>query len=248
MQQTKAFKISVFFGALLFGVGLFFFQYKDTPRFQKPSDADFSQSNHPPAQKSELDSHTAPGVMAPVDPGRKEMKLESPVEFSEADAKQWKTFQEVVFSRNDNDPRIDSELRTLSPKVHEALRKAYQAIPAENRNSRGTVVFLIARDLQTLADAEFLKKVYQEDPCLSLSDCTKAGESDPHSDGSTQTTLNYPQLAGLFQLEQRLAKNPGLIQNPDIRAEIANLLREARQFPGSSLQKRAEELQKRYGL
>ena len=251
MPQTKAFKISVFFGALLVGAGLFFFQHKDEPRFNKPSEADFSKGNYPQPSPKATTGETAngaPGVIAPVEPARKEMNLEAPQGLSEADSKQWKTFQEVVLSRNDNDPRYDTELKTFSPKMHEALRKKYAEIPAENRNSRGTIVFLLARDLRTAADAEFLKSVYQEQPCLSLSDCGKAGASDPHADASTQTTLDYPQLAGLFQLEKRLASNPELLQNADIRKEISDLLREARQFPGSTLQKRAEELQKKYGL
>ncbi len=232
----------VLFGALLIA-GLFYYrQVAHEPQELRPSDLNFSESN-------ELAPHEPQASDTTEGDQRKPMQLEEPKGLSETDAKQWKIFQEVIFGRNDNDPRVDQDLRKMSPAMHQALMDAYQKIPLENRNSRGMVAFLIGRDLQTAADAAFLKGIYQEEPCLSMADCSRAeAETDPHLSGTVQTSLNYPQLAGLYQLEQRLGANPDLLKNPEIKAEIAELLREARQFPGSAIQKRAEELQKKYGL
>lgn len=207
----------------------------------KPSEVDFTKGNHPQAGSAAATTETAKVERAPMD-------LNPPAGLSEVDAKQWAIFQKVVTSRNDNDPRVDQEMKNLSPQMHEGLRKKYHEIPAENRNSRGLVAFLIARDLQSTDDVRFLTSIYQETPCLSMSDCSRPEAADPHTESTIQTSLNYPQLAGLYQLEQKLERSPELLQNPDMRQEISNLLREARQFPGSALQKRAEDIQKKYGL
>lgn len=248
MQKSNSKFYIVIFGALLIIAGLFFFrgssneagtavsESDEEARPLKPSEVDFSKSNHPEA------------ASAPVIAEHPKLDLQTPQGFSEAETKQWTVFQEVVNSRDDNDPRIDQELRNLSPRMHENLRKTYQQLPMESRNSRGLIAFLIARDLQSVQDAEFLKGIYEEEPCRSMSDCTKAEASDPHADATNQTSLNYPQLAGLYQLEQRLEKNPEILNNPEMRQEISALLREARQFPGSALQARAEGIQKKYGL
>ena len=124
------------------------------------------------------------------------------------------TIEAVVKSKNDNDPRINTELKSLSPDVHQALYAKYKAFPAEDRNNRGLVVFLIARDLKSVADLDFLKKVYAESPCLSLEDCKNVGSDDAHFSGTNQTTMNYPQFAGLYQLEKQLEGRRDLLKDP----------------------------------
>jgi hypothetical protein len=246
-ENDKRTKTILLVGALLVGAGLFFYQHSHNQPALKPSDVDFSRGNHPaeqPAAASAIGGGKAPAAATE----RPKMNLDAPTGLSEKEAAQWKIFQEVITSRNDNDPRVDQELRTLSPQMHEALRRTYQQMPAENRNSRGLVVFLIARDLTSVEDAQFLTAIYQEQPCLSMADCSQAGTSDPHMDAVNQTSLNYPQLAGLYQLEHRLESAPEILQNPEIRQEISNALREAKQFPGAALQRRAEDIQKKYGL
>jgi len=246
-ENDKRSKTILLIGALLVGVGLFFYQHSKTQPALKPSDVDFTRGNHP--GETSVDG-TAGAAKAPAAAAteRPKMNLDAPTGLSEKEAAQWKIFQEVITSRNDNDPRVDQELKTLSPQMHEGLRRTYQQIPAENRNSRGLIAFLIARDLTSIEDAQFLTAIYQEQPCLSMADCSQLGASDPHMDAVNQTSLNYPQLAGLYQLEQRLENTPEILQNPEIRQEISNMLREARQFPGAALQRRAEDIQKKYGL
>ncbi len=246
MQKSKTSLYFGIIGALLIAAGLFFYRGSKSPEASsdpvplKPSQVDFSKGNHLPGPTS---------AETPVVAERPKLNLATPQGFSEVETKQWTVFQEIVNSRNDNDPRIDQDLKTLSPKMHENLMKAYQNLPMENRNSRGLIAFLVARDLQSAKDVQFLKSIYQEQPCMSMGDCSKTeANPDPHAEATNQTSLNYPQLAGLYQLEQKLERSPELLNNPEMRQEIADLLREARQFPGSSLQARAEGIQKKYGL
>lgn len=205
----------------------------------KPSHYDFTSGNHP--EKKSLQE--APNPQLP-----KPSKLVAKSLISAEDQKKWQLFQAAIESKNDNDPRIDSDLADLSPEMHENLRQAYEALAAENRNGRGLVAFLIARDLKSPEDVDFLKKIYQESPCLSFSNCATEAPPDPHLDGINQTSLNYPQLAGLYQLERKLEAQPEMLGNAEMRARLSAMLREARQFPADAVQKRAEQIQSRYGL
>lgn len=109
-----------------------------------------------------------------------------------------KILQEILSSRNDNDPRLDSEFQELTPELKEALVSTYKSLNKESLNDRGTVVFLLGKDIKTDADLSFFQEVLTEAPCLSLSDCSSesklgAPEDDHHLE-SQETTLLYPQL------------------------------------------------------
>ncbi len=124
---------------------------------------------------------------------------------------QAKVLDEIFASRNDNDPRLDTELRHLSPEVKRELEAKYARLPGEKRNERGTIAFLIGRDLATEEDARFLKSVLEEPPCLSLADCHSAGNapSDPHSDLGQDLTLAYPQVVAIQMLHEHTPKPDG---------------------------------------
>jgi hypothetical protein len=111
--------------------------------------------------------------------------------------------QQILASHNDNDPRMDIDLKDLSPEVKKAMVGLYADMPTEKRNDRGTIVFLIARQIGDKADVDFLKSVLMEKPCLSLSDCTKsalpAGGETAHLEGISEVTANYPQLTAMKQ-------------------------------------------------
>lgn len=125
---------------------------------------------------------------------------------------------EIFQSKNDNDPRLDSEFKNLSPHTKLALQKEYKETPVELRNERGTIVFILGRNLNSQEDFQFFKQVISEPPCLSLSDCTKAPDED-HSETSTQVgiTLEYPQIVVLKSLQnflsQRTVSHPGSPEN-----------------------------------
>lgn len=240
-MQDRKIQITILTGALLI-TGLFLIWPTGKQRATeglKPSDFDFKVGNYPAKVKQTEIFNEKPKPVIKLDPQQT---------LSQEDQKKWQTFQEIIFSRNDNDPRIDGELKDLSTVMHENLHKAYEALPDEDRNSRGLIAFLIARDLKTAADAEFLKKIYEESPCLSFDNCSVAAPADPHFDGVNQTSLNYPQLAGLYQLEKKLQSNPDILRNPELRRKVTDLLREARQFPSDPIQQRAEAIRSQHGL
>lgn len=159
------------------------------------------------------------------------------------DQKKWSDFEDIMTSKNDNDPRIDSSLTHLSKPLHDLMIKKYDEIDLENRSERGLVAFLIARDLKSPEDIHFLKKIYQEKPCLSLSNCSESDkDADPHHSSTNNITLDYPQIAALYKLEAQLIKNPNLINDPAFRA----LLDEAAQFDSPAVKRKAEELIAKY--
>lgn len=234
MQPTKNLLFTLIsFLALL--IAALFYLKKEAPL--KPAQLNFTQNNKiaPVEKPTEV---KAPEAVAPSAP-----KLFAPPE-----AAKWMVFEEVLLGKNDNDPRINSELRELSQSTHSALYERYDSIAPENRNGRGLVVFLISRNLKSAVDIDFLKKVYQEQPCLGLDDCKNTGSADPHFSGLNQTTLNYPQLAGLYQIEQQLHDRPALLADPVMKDGILFLLKQAENFPVPQVQQKATEIRKRYNL
>ena len=118
---------------------------------------------------------------------------------------------EIFASKNENDPRIDGELKVLSHAAKIALRKKYASLQLEKRNQRGMIVFLLGRNLTQPDDFEFLKSVVTEPACLDLADCNKSPTShgpsgnEDHQAGQA-ATLAYPQLVAVKSVERFLTK------------------------------------------
>jgi hypothetical protein len=207
----------------------------------KPSQVDFTQSN-------QLQTETA---TTPVEKAASSVDKQNAnyiPKLPEKDQIRWATLEEILKSKNDNDPRMDKDLKVMSPEFHQALFEKYEAIQPEKRNERGTIAFLIARDLKSPEDAEFLKKIYEESPCTSLADCKSVGSEDPHYAGMNQTTLNYPQLISLYQIDARLSANKELLADANTKDAIAAALRQAAGFPVPAVSQKAEELIQKWRL
>lgn len=103
----------------------------------------------------------------------------------------------ILASHNDNDPRLDSAFVDLTPEAKSLFRAKYAALARERRNERGTIVYLLGKNLRAPEDWAFLREVVAEPPCLSLADCGQrsGGPAEP-GDG---VTLAYPQLVALTQ-------------------------------------------------
>lgn len=122
---------------------------------------------------------------------------------SAEDLAKLKTLREILLSRNDNDPRLDKDFLELSPAAKELFRAAYRKLPAEELNSRGTIVFLLGRNLTAPEDWAFLREVAAEPPCLSMGDCSKSGSGG--GEGlADDVTLAYPSLMALKSAEAAL--------------------------------------------
>ena len=129
-------------------------------------------------------------------------KLSAPV------LRQMQILDEIFASKNDNDLRMDTDLKVLSSEAKSALQKKYFILPDIQRNEKGTIVFLIGRNLNEATDYEFLKQVVSEVPCLGLNDCQKPMAADGlsgHGDNGVGLVLDYPQLTALKAIEKHPA-------------------------------------------
>lgn len=160
---------------------------------------------------------------------------------------QLQVLSEIFQSKNDNDPRMDQVLKNLSEPVKAALQKQYQDTKAEMRNERGTIAFLIGRELRdgrgSKTDVQFLKNVLMEKPCLSLMDCSKPSNSqsveEQHLEGIHETTAHYPQLMDLRYLKQSLE---GGNLSSELRAEVILTLEAARNSPNARVAQEAQAI------
>ena len=113
-----------------------------------------------------------------------------------------RTLEAILQSRNDNDPRLDTDFNTLSVEARRLFRERYRQIAPERRNERGTIVYLLGKNLRDDEDWAFLREVVSEPPCLSLADCAKP--STGPAEMGDEVTLAYPALVALKQAQRAL--------------------------------------------
>lgn len=207
----------------------------------KPSQLDFTESNQPKSNTEDVVGEVTTTTVPATTP-------ESISKLSASDAAKIQVLDEILKSKNDNDPRMDQELKVMSRELHEALYDKYDMMTAENRNGRGTVAFLIARDLKSAEDAQFLKQVFDEAPCTSMANCGQVSQEDSHLGGVEQNSLNYPQLATLYQIESRIEQNPHLLKDQQYRGWVSEVIRQAKRFPVPIVKDKAEQMAQKYGL
>ena len=173
----------------------------------------------------------------------------SPPALSEKTLRSLRVLNEVLASKNDNDPRLDQEFRKLSPELKLALRAKYENLSLEDRNGRGTIVFLLGREISTPEDLEFLHAVLSEPPCLSLSDCAKetveSRGGDEDSSLGVSTTLAYPQLVGLVSLDKLLSKAGANGLEREMRDAAWKIVDAAKGSPIAAVAKRAAEIERK---
>lgn len=145
-----------------------------------------------------------------------------------ADTSKLQVLDEILSSRNDNDQRLDTEFRDLTPAMKAELRKKYFALPDEDRNGRGTLVFLLGREIKTAEDVAFISEVLKEPPCQSLTDCAhkpSTNEVDEHAAMAGAVTLVYPQLVAIKSFERTLME--GMPAKNRTRAGIQDAILDA---------------------
>lgn len=150
---------------------------------------------------------------------------------------------EILRSRDDNDPRLDADFNGLSVETRRRFREKYRAIPPEGRNERGTIVYLLGKNLHAPEDWAFLREVAGEPPCLSLSDCARAPSAgeDGSEDSGAAVTLAYPALVALKQAERVLAEGPA-----SARSEARSVARAGKGSRASVVIEAAARLESRF--
>lgn len=161
---------------------------------------------------------------------------------------QVRALEEVLKSHNDNDPRLDKDLKVLNDNAKMRFKDLYSKIPHEKRNDRGTIVFLLGRNIDSSKDLEFFKDVLNEAPCRSLDDCNKIEtggalkENDEHQGGGYAVTLVYPQLVALKSLESFLKKHP----EKNLAEKTKDLIALAKHSTIPEINKMAESIESHY--
>lgn len=149
---------------------------------------------------------------APGQPGSVPAAEPAPdAEVTAQDRKQSEILESILASHNDNDMRMDTELKVLDRGAKKLFQQKYAQIYPEMRNQRGTVVFLLGRNLTQSSDVAFMSKVLSEPPCRSMQNCASdpPHSGDVHGDNGVEVTLAYPQLQALKALERVLESGSG---------------------------------------
>lgn len=169
---------------------------------------------------------------------------------SPEDRQKLNTLGDIIAAKNDNDPRLDSDFRSLSVPLKQAMRAKYYELPAENRAGRGTVVFLLGREIRSPEDVDFLASVVSEKPCLSFENCSQVmpeaqEEGADHHAGINNISLSYPELTSLMAvrnwLEQDRRGPDNLSQNSDLRLSAERFFKSARGSENRLVAQRAQE-------
>ncbi len=218
-----------------------------TSNLAKPSQMNFSASNQLQNQLQTVQQPSPASLNESVKEGKAEI-FEAVRKLQGEDKAKWFVFESIFNSKNDNDPRLDSELKKLSVPLHEALYEKYDSLQPENHSGKALIAYLIARDLTTTSDTQFLKKVFQESPCLSLQDCNSRASENSHHSGVEQTTLIIVQLNVLYSLEQKILANPRILEDSAQRSRMIQILMEAENFPVAAVHEKARAIRTQFHL
>jgi hypothetical protein len=212
----------------------------------------FQHKPEPPAQPKELGVTNVNVDQILIESGAPASTGQAPDSTSPAtatDQKKLETLNQVIESKNDNDPRMDTELKQLTPAAKRLFRDRYHSLKDEQRNAKSTVVFLMGREIKDLNDLEFMHQVLNETPCKSLENCQKPentgrNEREDHFAGLDETTLALPQIHALKGLE-RVAQSPANSGTPsDLVAKARAEIQAAKKSPIPKVAKMAEEIEK----
>lgn len=168
--------------------------------------------------------------------------------FSASTVAKLKILDEIFAAKNDNDPRLDTEFNDINPEMRAALVVSYKALPKERLNERGTLVFLLGKELSSEKDLDFFQELLAEAPCLSLSDCSVASKlenpADDHLSESQETTLVYPQLVAM----RLISANYQETKNATLKEGIVEFFKIAEQSSSEYLSQEATRISSEAGI
>lgn len=155
------------------------------------------------------------------------------------------TLEEILASKNDNDSRLDTDFQNLPADAKQLFYQKYHLLKPEDRNGRGTIVFLLGQNLTDPSDFQFLKEVVTETPCLSLADCSAAAAKNSmpeaeHLESADPVTLNYPQMVALQSIDNDINRKQGL--DPQRRQSDLEVLQTAAKSPSAMVAQKARQL------
>lgn len=165
-------------------------------------------------------------------------------------AAQLAMLEEILLSKNDNDPRLDSAFRELSLQAKRLFRQKYRQLPAEERNERGTIIYLLGKNLSSAEDWEFLRAVVSEPPCLSLENCSRETDAAPGGNYTSgeAVALAYPALVALKQAERALGESRAAGRRDEASRQALLLIISAKSSGSKIVSDLAAELERRFAV
>ena len=152
--------------------------------------------------------------------------------------------QAILAAHNDNDPRLDGELRVLDEPTKKLFRERYSSLPREEQNQRGTIVFLLGRNLNGEKDFQFLGDVLREPPCLSLENCDTPPARVNREEAASDLALSYAQAVALTSLENLL--NDKNTKSQATRESAVALIKEGARSPSPTIARLGQKLASRF--
>lgn len=243
-MQTKNQKYLFIIGVLVIGALAFSQLSKSGPADTGTSNSEKGASLAP-FDSQELQNEDQ--ISSTVNDTNSSEKQESMITENAVDTQKMQLLNELLTAKNDNDPRLDTDFKNLSPSFKKLLMIQYTKYKPEQRNEKGTVAFIVSRELKNVDDLDSLKVVFEEPPCKSLGNCSVEDlDVDPHHSGLTNVDLNYPQMVTLYQIDQKL--NQGLFKSPNEKSEIKKFLNVALNHPVNMVRNKASEIIKKHSL
>lgn len=168
------------------------------------------------------------------------LKLPIP-ESNNAPSEKLRVLESILAKANDNDPRLDTVLRNFSVAEKQLIVSKYSQLDPELLNQRGTLVFLLGRELKDSADVQFISDVLHSEPCRSLGRCSEEAKGSHHPEGEigTDLTLVYPQMVALHSIQSTLQK-PNIDEQR--KTELKRELETATRSQHPLIAKRANEI------
>ncbi len=145
---------------------------------------------------------------------------------------------EILESNNDNDPRLDTELKTLNENEKSEFRKIYSLMQDENRAGKGTLVFLLGRNITSEKDLPFFSSVLNEPLCLSLENCQEEHLNEDSHGSPAGATLVYPQIMAL----QSIKKAVQLTNDPYLKQQLIETIKNGLSHDSQKVSQRSERL------
>ena len=224
--------------AILIGMAaIFFYRTRPPTSISDGGEAALSSNQTPEAKLGAATSSPSP---APGAPSGASPEAQAAIQI----------LDQILKSKNDNDPRLDRDFHDLTAATKAALQQKYREMAPEDRNGRGTTVYLLGRVIKDASDLAFFHEVRSEKPCLNLADCSKdsppvAGE-DAHREAGVEVTLAYPQIVSLVSVDRLISsasKDKPL--SAEVREGAWKLIEEGKNSPVSIVNKRARDLEQK---
>lgn len=241
-MQTKNQKIIIVAGLLI--LGAFAFSQLSRDAVPETAAANTEKDSLVPFDSQELQTEDqTSAILTPAANSNQENTITE----NAVDTQKMQLLNEILVSKNDNDPRIDNDFKNLTPSFKKLLMIQYKKYKPEQRNEKGTVAMIVSRELNSVDDLDTLEIVFDEAPCKSLADCsTEDLNVDPHHSGSTNVDLNYPQMVTLYQIDRKLEK--GLFKTQSEKSEIKKFLDQASNYPSDMVRNKASDIIKKHSL